>query len=294
LLAICYDAFMRKATVPLFCALLCAAFSTSTAVAQSEKGSIELTAHITPTAARPEPVRQFTFYILTRSYADVATDVSSSNVLPSRNEFIDTLTVSKELKTWLKAHEILDLTLPELDKAITADDIVTVPEFLLAYQHSNSGGVTNGIPKPKYRDADKTEHPDRYKKEYQEYLDALKHFIKANPSTVSGIELELTAINPQTKWAKLGTDQRRTIQRLAPDLAQTKYLVATLDTDLEGHATLNGVPPGKYWISSLNLDADAGDARLRWDVPVTITAGRTTRVDLSNLNATDAHSVSTP
>jgi hypothetical protein len=285
---------MRKATVPLFCALLCAAFSTSTAVAQSEKGAIELTAHITPTAARPEPVRQFTFYILTRSYADVATDVSSSNVLPSRNEFIDTLTVSKELKTWLKAHEILDLTLPELDKAITADDIVTVPEFLLAYQHSNSGGVTNGIPKPRYRDADKTEHPDRYKKEYQEYLDALKHFIKANPSTVSGIELELTAINPQTKWAKLGTDQRRTIQRLAPDLAQTKYLVATLDTDLEGHATLNGVPPGKYWISSLNLDADAGDARLRWDVPVTITAGRTTRVDLSNLNATDAHSVSTP
>jgi hypothetical protein len=285
---------MRKATVPLFCALLCAAFSISTALAQSEKGSIELTAHITPTAARPEPVRQFTFYILTRSYADVATDVSSSNVLPSRNEFIDTLTVSKELKTWLKAHEILDLTLPELDKAITADDIVTVPEFLLAYQHSNSGGVTNGIPKPKYRDADKTEHPDRYKKEYQEYLDALKHFIKANPSTVSGIELELTAINPQTKWAKLGTDQRRTIQRLAPDLAQTKYLVATLDTDLDGHATLNGVPPGKYWISSLNLDADAGDARLRWDVPVTITAGRTTRVDLSNLNATDAHSVSTP
>ena len=285
---------MRKATVPLFCALLCAAFSTSTALAQSEKGSIELTAHITPTAARPEPVRQFTFYILTRSYADVATDVSSSNVLPSRNEFIDTLTVSKELKTWLKAHEILDLTLPELDKAITADDIVTVPEFLLAYQHSNSGGVTNGIPKPRYRDADKTEHPERYKKEYQEYLDALKHFIKANPSTVSGIELELTAINPQTKWAKLGTDQRRTIQRLAPDLAQTKYLVATLDTDLDGHATLNGVPPGKYWISSLNLDADAGDARLRWDVPVTITAGRTTRVDLSNLNATDAHSVSTP
>ncbi|MGA2811107.1 MAG: hypothetical protein ABSG16_06890 [Candidatus Acidiferrum sp.] len=285
---------MRKALVPLFSTLLCTLLFTSFSLAQSEKGAIELTARITPTAARPEPVRQFTFYILTRSYVDVANDIGSQNVLPSRNEFIDTLTVSKELKTWLKGHDVLDLTLPNLDKSITADDIITVPEFLLAYQHSNSGGVTNGIPKPKYRDADKTEHPDRYKKEYQEYLDALKHFIKGNPSTVTGIELELTAINPQTKWAKLGSEQRRNVQRMAPDVAQTKYLVATVDTDLDGHATLNGLTPGKYWISSLNLDADAGDARLRWDVPVTIEAGRTTRVDLSNLNATDAHSVSTP
>ena len=285
---------MRKTNVPLLSALLCLAFFGPPARAQSEKGGIELTARITPSAARPEPVRQFTFYILTRSYDDVVTDVGANNILPSRDEFIDTLKVSKELKVWLKAHDILDLTMPNLDKAVTADDIITVPEFLLAYQHSNSGGVTNGIPKPRYKEADKVDHPDKYKKEYQEYLDALKKFIKANPASVSGIELELTAINPQSKWAKLGSDQRRTIQRLAPDVAQTKYLVGKVDTDLDGHAALAGLPPGNYWISSLNLDADAGDARLRWNVPVAIAAGRTTRIELTNLNATDAHSVSTP
>jgi hypothetical protein len=67
-----------------------------------------------------------------------------------------------------------------------------------------------------------------------------------------------------------------------------------VDTDLEGHAALSGLPPGNFWISTLNLDADAGDARLRWDVPVTIEPGHTTRVDLTNLNAIDAHVVSTP
>jgi hypothetical protein len=214
--------------------------------------------------------------------------------LPSRDEYIDTLKVSKELKVWLKAHDVLDLTMPDLDKSISPDDIIAVPEFLLAYQHSNSGGVTNGIPKPKYKESEKTDNPDKYKKEYQEYLDALKKFIKANPGTVNGIELELTSINPQTKWAKLSTDQRRNVQRVAPDVAQTQYLVAKVDTDLDGHASLAGLPPGNYWISTLNLDADAGDTRLRWDVPVIIEAGHTTRIELTNLNAIDAHLASTP
>jgi len=49
------------------------------------------------------------------------------------------------------------------------------------------------------------------------------------------------------------------------------------------------LPAGNYWVSTLNLDAGAGDARLRWDVPVTIQNGRSTRVELTNLNAIDAH-----
>jgi len=285
---------MRKISVPLLAAALCSALLATAALAQTEKGGIELTARITPTAARPEPVRQFTFYVLTRSYTDVSHDVADQNILPARDAFIDGLKVSPELKKWLKAHEILDLTMPGLDKAVTADDIITVPEFLLAYQHSNSGGVTNGIPKPRYKEVDKTDHPDKYEKDHADYLSALKHYIQGHPETTSGMELELTAINPQDKWARITSDQRKAVARLAPDVAQTKYLVAKTDTDLEGHATIVSLPPGNYWISSLNLDADAGDARLRWDVPVTITPGRTTRVDLTNLNATDAHSAATP
>src|SRR5256885_5184188 len=50
-------------------------------------------------------------------------------------------------------------------------------------------------------------------------------------------------------------------QRVAPDVAQLKFLAAKADTDLEGRASLSGVAPGDYWISSLNLNADAVDMR---------------------------------
>ena len=76
-----------------------------------------------------------------------------------------------------------------------------VPEFLLAYQRANSGGVTYGIPKPKYADADKTAHPDKYQKQHDEYFVALKKFIQTHPESMSGVELELSGMNPQSKWA---------------------------------------------------------------------------------------------
>ncbi|MGC2530693.1 MAG: hypothetical protein WA639_23360 [Candidatus Acidiferrum sp.] len=255
--------------------------------AQNSAGMLDITARITPTAARPEPVRQFTFYILTKSYADIAKDVEAADVIPPRDKFIDGLKVSPELKKWLKAHEILDLTSPDLDKLLTPEDIIHTPEFLLAYQRSNSGGVTSGIPKPKYKDADKDEHPEKYEKDKQEYYAALKKFIQKNPATVSGVELELYAVNPQTQWTRLVSDQKRRVQRLAPELAQTKYLAAQVDTDLDGHAFIRNLRPGKYWVSSLNLDANAGDARVRWDVPIRIEAGQTFRIELTNLNSTD-------
>jgi hypothetical protein len=285
---------MRRATgisLALAAALVCFGQTTR---AQNSPGTLDITARITPTQARPEPVRQFTFYILTKSYADIAKEVEAADVLPPREDFIDTLKVSKELKAWLKAHEILDLTIPELDKMLTPDDIIHTPEFLLAYQHSNSGGVTNGIPKPKYKEADKTDHPDKYEKDKQAYYTALKKFIQANPTTVSGVELELDAVNPQRKWALLMSNQKKRVQKLAPEVAQTKYLAAKVDTDLEGHAFLRELAPGNYWISSLNLDANAGDARVRWDVPVTMQAGQALRIELTNLNATDTLAASAP
>jgi hypothetical protein len=285
---------MRKTTVPILWVFLCMACGWPAARGQADKGAIEINARITPTAARPEPVRQFTFYLLTRSYSSVTAEIGAQHLLPERDAFIDTLKVSKELKAWLKAHDILDLTMPGLDKALTADDIVKTPEFLLAYQHSNSGGVTKSIPIPKYKDTDKADHPDKYKKDYDDYISQLKKFIQAHPETVSGVELELYAINPAKQWAQIGSDQRKAVQHLAPDVAQTKYLAGTVDTDLNGHAVLTGVAPGNYWISTLNLDASAGDARLRWDVPVTVEAGRTTRIDLTNLNAADNHTASAP
>jgi hypothetical protein len=255
----------------------------------SLNGTLELTARITPTSARPEPVRQFTFYLLTKSYEEIAKEIEETDKIPTREQFINDLKVSKELKDWLKAHDVLDLATPGLDKEVTADDIVRTPEFLLAYQRSNSGGVTNGLPTPKYTEAEKTEKPERYEKQKQEYLAALKKFIAARPETLSGIELELDSVNPQNKWVRLQSDHTRRVLRLAPDVAQTKYLAAKADTDLDGRAVLSGLAAGNYWISTLNLDAAAGDTRLRWDVAITIKPGQTARIELTNLNATDAH-----
>jgi len=281
---------MRRAS-PFFLARLCLLYilcAASPSIAQDANGSIDLTARVSPTAARPEPVRQVTFYILTKSYSDILKDVETEEASPSREKFIDGLKVSPELKEWLRSHDVFDLTAPDLDQLVTADDVLKIPEFLLAYQRSNSGGVTKGVPRPKYVEADKTANPNRYQKQKDEYFVALKKFLQAHPESVNGIELELEGVNPQRKWAQLTTEHQKKVMRMAPELAQTKYLAAQADTDLDGHASVSNLPAGSYWISTLNLDIGAGDTRVRWDVPVSIQGGRTTRIELTNLNATRA------
>jgi hypothetical protein len=259
--------------------------------AQSGTGSIDVTARVTPTGARPEPVRQFTFYVLTKSYADIIKEVEGQDVLPTREEFIDRLPVSPELKKWMNAHKVMDLTLPDLDKVVTADDIIEIPEFLDAYERANSGGVTLGIPKPKYRETDRTANPEKYQKQKDEFYDATKKFIQTHPATVQGMEMELTGVNPNVEWERLHVDHKNRIAQRAPDAAQIKYLAGKADTDLDGHAFVGGLTAGKYWISSLGMDAASGDRRLLWDVAVTVEAGHTSQLNLSNVNATDARAL---
>ncbi|HEU0368155.1 MAG TPA: hypothetical protein VFR42_03030, partial [Candidatus Acidoferrum sp.] len=206
---------------------------------------------------------------------------------PAREKFIDGLKLSPELRAWLQKHDVMDLTLPGVDKLITPDDVLQVPEFLQAYERSNRGGVTSGLPVPKFREADKAGNPARYEKQHQEYMSALKKFITGRPETMSGMELELDGVNPARKWAEAQNTHKRRVLQMAPAEAQTKYLAAKADTDLEGHASIGSLAPGNYWLSTLALTATAGDARLRWDVPVKIAAGRTLRIELTNLNATD-------
>jgi hypothetical protein len=255
--------------------------------AQSSAGALDLTARITPTGGRSEPVRQFTFYVLTKSYADITTEVEQQDKLPTRDEFIDKLKVSPELKTWLRNHDVMDLTQLDLDKLVTPDDIIAIPEFLAAYQRSNSGGVTSGLPTPKFREADRETNPEKYDKQKQEYLTAMKKFMQAHPSTISGMELELGAINPKLAWDKLQVDHKKKVAQLAPDIAQSKYLAGKTDTDLEGHAFLPGLAPGNYWVSTLGMDAASGDRHLCWDVPTSIQTSMTTRLNLTNINAID-------
>jgi len=268
---------------------VCAIFAIGAgAQSPAEMGSLEFSAFVSPTAAKPEPVRDFTFYVLTKSFEDIKKEVEAKNVAPDREKFIEGLKLSPELRDWLKAHDVLDLTMPGLDKLLTPENVIHVPEFLLAYQRSNSGGVTKGIPKPKYKDADKTEHPEKYEKDRQDYLIALKKFIQANPMTMAGMELEMDGINPAKKWAEAQNNFKKRVKQQAPMQAQTKYLAAKVDTNLEGLASLSRLPAGSYWLSTLDFEAGAGDSRLKWDLPIAIENGKTTRIQLTNLNATYA------
>ena len=251
-------------------------------------GALEFSVRITPTSARPEPVRQFTFYILTKSYTEIVKEAEERDPVPARDEFIDGLKLSAELRAWMKAKDTLDLSAPDMDKRISPDDVLGVPEFLLAYQRSNSGGVTSGFPKPKYTDLDRARYPEKYKKLREDYLAALMKYLRKHPESMTGIELELEGVNPQRKWDALQTARNKRVLRAAPELAQLKFLARRADTDLEGRAAVSGLPLGSYWISTLNLEANAGDMHVRWDVPVKIEPGQTARVELSNLNTTEA------
>ena len=257
------------------------------ALPQTATGSLQVTARISPTGGRPEAVRQFTLYILTMSYRDIVEQVTAQYPLASRDEFISNLAISPELKAWMKKHEVVDLVLPDTDKLITPEDVMNIPEFFDAYLRSNSGGVTKGLPVPKYRESDKQANPGRYEKQKQEYLTALKKFVESNPGTMAGMEIELGAVNPKYRWDKAQQEHNQKVAQLAPDLAQTKYLAAKADTDLDGHLTVNGLPPGNYWVSSLGMYAVTGDRRFAWDVPVRIEAGQVVRAELSNLNGKD-------
>src|SRR5690348_7850387 len=160
---------MRKTVSLALALLLSALWLVSASSAQTATGSLEFTARITPTGARPEPVRQFTFFILTKSYTEIVKEAEEKDPPPARDAFIDSLKVSPELSAWLKSHDTFDLTSPDIDKLFTPEDILHVPEFLLAYQRSNSGGVTAGLPKPKYTEADRTQRPEKYEKLKQDY-----------------------------------------------------------------------------------------------------------------------------
>src|SRR5262249_21677491 len=94
----CMTRICRVALLTGLFAIVTTAFWNPAARAQTGTGGLEFVAHVTPTAARPEPVRQFTFYVLTKSYDQIAKDVEAEDMLPERDKFIDELKVSAELK----------------------------------------------------------------------------------------------------------------------------------------------------------------------------------------------------
>src|ERR1035438_1621134 len=108
---------MRKllSVLMLGAGLLCAI----PAAAQSSSGTLDIMVQVTPTGGRPEPVRQFPVFLLTKSYAEIVKEVESQDPPPAREKFIDTLKTSPQLRDWIKNHDVMDLTQVDFDKLVT-------------------------------------------------------------------------------------------------------------------------------------------------------------------------------
>jgi hypothetical protein len=257
-------------------------------------GTIIFLARIHPTGARDEPVRDMSFYLLRKSLTDIRKEAQRTEPPANMDKFIDGLSVSPELKAWMKKHHRVDLSGPDFTKQLTGEDITTIPEFLDAYTTQNSVALGGRMPTPKYKESEKDKNRAKYQREREEYRKALRQFVNANPETLQGLDAALSDKNPSERWAQLRLERQRNIDRRVLELAQTRYLAAMTDSDLNGRGVLTGLAPGTYWITTLNAPALAGDVRLRWDVPVTVHAGGTTRIELSNLNAIEPPDRSAP
>lgn len=250
-------------------------------------GSIEFTAYARPAGGQTEPVREMTFYLLSRSLSDIRKAAEDADPLLDLDHFIAQLGVSPELKSWMTKHRRVDLAGSDFLKEVTADDVINVPEFLSAYNDQNGAAVHSGVPEPKYKNGEEQKDPPKYKRQREQYRQALRSYIEAHPDLMQGLDVELRDLNPYPHWMKVQAQQQQHIEQHVMQLAQTRYLIGTAVTDLSGKGTFEGLNAGHFWISNLDTPALTGDLRLVWDVGVVVSTGETVRIELSNLNTVE-------
>jgi hypothetical protein len=278
----------------VFLLLLVAGVLGKASRAAAQTGTVQFVARVTPSAGEDEPVRTLPFYLLSKSYADIQKEAQAASPAPNQDKFIDSLDVSKELKAWMKTNHRVSLTGEDFTKMLKADDIMNVPEFFTAYTERMVGDHTAGFPTPKYKLEDRTKDPAKYDRLVTEYHDAIRAFVIADPDSKDGLDLGLEEVNPGHKWDMLKAKSLADLSRETADLARGKYLVARVETDMQGQGALRGIPPGNYWLGTLNIEAVAGDARERWDVPVTVRAGQPSYLTLTNINSVKSPRSSAP
>jgi hypothetical protein len=260
----------------------------SSSRATAQKASIEFVAQATPSDGLEEPVRGFPFFLLSKSFAEIGKEVEAEYPKPDMDAFIDKLDLSKELRAWMKKHEWVMLSGEEFTHKLHADDILNIPEFKTAYMDRNSNDQSSDFPQPKFKASDEKKNPAKFKRLSDDYIEAIHKYIETHPASIDGIDLGLAEKDPSPKWnAILGTRTTAVHQRTL-DLAQSDFVVARAETNLQGQGSLRGLAPGTFWLSTLNVPAIVGDARPRWDIPVTLRAGETKYITLSNSNSVRA------
>lgn len=253
--------------------------------ASPQTGSIEFVARATPTDGLEEPVRGFPIFLLTKSYEEICKDVSASVPPPDMDAFIAKLGVSPELKAWMKKNQWVILSGEDFIHKLKVPDVMSVPEFYKAYRDRNAGDASTNFPSPKFKASDQQKDPAKFARLTDEYTAAIRAYMEQHPESIDGIDANLTDIDPSPRWNEIEGKHKAEVRQRGLNLAQSKYLVARTQTDLQGQGFLRGVPAGTYWLSSLDVAAEVGDARPKWDVPVTVRAGKTEEIALSNVNA---------
>jgi hypothetical protein len=256
--------------------------------ALAQDGSIEFVAKATPSGGAEEPVRGFPFYLLTKSFEDINHEADLAFPPPDMDAFIADLQVSPELKAWMKRNHWVQISGDDFIHKVKTDDVMNVPEFYRSYTERAAGDKSANFPKPKYKPSEEAKNPDKYKAAMVEYHQAVRQYVESFPDSKDGMDLDLEDINPQWKWNELETKWKRERHARVVTLAQSKYLVARVETDLQGQGFIRKIRPGNYWLSTLDVSADVGDARSKWDLPLTVNPGQTAYVALDNANATQS------
>jgi len=244
-------------------------------------GAIEVSTRVTPTGGRGEPARALPLYLLRKSFEDIRKEAEETEPHADLASFIEALEVSKELKEWMTRRGSVQLTGTEFVRSLTTADILDVPEFYNAYLERNTSEIALRVPRPRRtaRDAQEAE------RQQEQFRQNVRKYIEANPLSREGMDIYLAEIDPGQRWARQAGLRRERVRRRALEQAESRYLAAHIETGLEGRASFTRIPAGDYWLSTLEAEAHAGDVRLRWDTPVRVRAGETTRIELSNLNA---------
>ena len=240
-----------------------------------------------PREGLEEPVRGFPFFLLSRSFVEIGKEAEATYPKPDMDAFIAKLDVSPELKAWMKKHDWVMLAGEDFIRKLHPDDILDVPEFKTAYMDRNAGDQSADFPETtkdqsvgpeeKPRESS-TSLPPTTSKQSGTISDSI---LRASTESTSS----LASIDPSPRWNGILVTRITAIHSRTLDLAESTYLVARAETNLQGQGFMRGLAPGTYWLSTLDNPAIVGDARPRWDIPVVLRAGETKYITLSNSNS---------
>lgn len=254
-------------------------------LSQGATATLEFFVRATPTGGRPEKVMQHPFYLLRQSLAEIERLARGQTSAPDRDAFINDLSLSDELKEWMKRTSVVDFRGDDFRKALTTDDVMAVEELRAAYVAANLSMIGLGFPRPKVKLSDRTKNPERWERRQTKYWEKVRSYLELHPESLQHLDEQLLDLNPGQEWAKLEWQHERAVRRETERLIHSRFLVGRTETNLQGFARFSAVPPGQYWLTNLWKEAHAGDVRLRWELPVELRPGQTLTLELNNANA---------